>query len=122
MLFILTGVVSSAGAETLPWNLRIDSSFRAEFLFGHQEVRHLEARVPSTSRVLSGQGLDLFAVNFDPRLPVLAGVVEITPYPTVSGRLAGSIGILESSSVENRRAAAALAGIVWDVKPSYSSW
>ncbi len=122
MLFILAGVASSAGAETLPWNIQVDSSFRAEFLFGHQEVRHLDASVPSTARFLAGEGLDRFSVNFDPRVPVLAGVVEITPFPTVSGRLAGSIGVFENSTVENRRAAASLAGIEWDVKPNYSSW
>ena len=100
----------------------MDSSFRAEFLFGHQEVRQLDARVPDTQPLLAGQVLDRFSVNFDPRLPVLAGTVEITPFPVVSGRLAGSISVFEKSGVANRRVDPLLVRTDWDVKPEYSSW
>ena len=93
VLFIVAGVASPAGAETLPWNIQVDSSFRAEYLFGHQIVRHLEPNVT---------GVDRFVANYDPRLPIVAGTIEITPFPAISGRLAGSISVLESTGAQVR--------------------
>ncbi len=114
ILFIMAGVVSPVGAETLPWNIQVDSSFRAEYLFGHQVLRHLDPNVPNVDR---------FTANFDPRVPVLAGTVEITPFPAISGRLAGSISVLESTVAHVRTVSgAAFPGDRWDVKPDFSSW
>jgi hypothetical protein len=114
ILFILAGVASPVGAETLPWNIQVDSSFRAEYLFGHQVLRHLDPNVPEVDR---------FSANYHPRMPVLSGTIEITPFPAISGRLTGSISVLEST-VEHVRTVAgvALPGGRWDVKPDFSSW
>jgi len=114
ILFILAGVASPVGAETLPWNIQVDSSFRAEYLFGHQVVRHLDADVPDVDR---------FSANYDPRLTLLAGTVEITPFPFASGRLAGSISVLESTGAQVRTITGSVfPGGSWDVKPDFSSW
>jgi hypothetical protein len=114
ILFILAGVASPVGAETLPWNIQVDSSFRAEYLFGHQVLRHLEPNVPAVDR---------FTANYDPRMPVLTGTIEITPFPAISGRLAGSISVLESTVAQVRAVSgAAFPGGTWDVKPDFSSW
>jgi hypothetical protein len=109
-LFMVLGVASSLCAETLPWNIQIDSSFRAEFLFGHQVLRQVEPNV---------SGVPRFRANYDPRLAILAGTIEITPFPAISGRLAGSTSVWERTGTHVRTI-----GSVgeWDVKPNFNSW
>jgi len=125
VLFILAGFVSVAGAESLPWNIGVDSSFRVEFLFGHQIFRHLDPKLLNVTR---------FVATYDPRLPVLAGTVEITPFPAISGRLVGSISVAESAG-EHVITVSTITGSQdatspftptdkwgWDVKTDFSSW
>jgi hypothetical protein len=121
-LFMVLGVASSVGAETLPWNIQVDSSLRAEFLFGHQVLRQVEPNTTNVSR---------FVANYDPRLPILAGTIEITPFPAVSGRLAGSTSVWERAGAQVRTITSSpipfgpgslIAGGRWDVKPDFSSW
>ncbi|MGO9566506.1 MAG: hypothetical protein ACLP5H_03085 [Desulfomonilaceae bacterium] len=122
VLFILAGLASPVRAEAPAWNIQVDSSFRAEYLFGRQIVRHLDPKVPDVSR---------FVANYDPQLTVLAGTIEITPLPAISGRLAGSISVLESTSAQVRSVSSVIPSTApffptdkweWDVKPNFSSW
>jgi hypothetical protein len=111
---MVLGVASSVGAETLPWNIQIDSSFRAEFLFGHQVLRQVEPNVNRVPRFVS---------NYDPRLPILAGTIEITPFPAISGRLAGSTSVWERTGTHVRTITGSTFTVgQWDVKPDFSSW
>jgi hypothetical protein len=114
VLFVLTGLAFPVGAETLPWNIQVDSSFRAEFLFGHQVLRQLDPKVTGVAR---------FVADYDPRLPVLTGTVEITPFPLISGRLAGSTSVWERTGAQVRTATGSvIPGGRWDVKPDFTSW
>jgi hypothetical protein len=122
ILFILVAAVSPVEAETLPWNIQVDSSFRAEFLFGHQILRHLDPSDPAKTR---------FVATYDPRVTVLAGTIEITPFPAISGRLAGSISVVENTGAQVRTVDTVIAQLApflptdkweWDVKPNFSSW
>ncbi len=111
---MVAGVASSVGADTLPWTIQVDSSFRAEYLFGHQIVRHLDPKITDVAR---------FKANYDPRVPILAGTIEITPFPQISGRLEGSISVLESADAQVRTITGSVfPGGRWDVKPDFSSW
>jgi len=114
VLFILAGVTSTVEAESLPWNIGVDSSFRIEYLFGRQILRQLDPIFT---------GVDRFVNDYDPRVPVLAGTIEITPLPVISGRLTGSISVLERSGAQVRSATGPLfPGGEWDVKLNFSSW
>lgn len=114
VLFIVAGVASPVGAEAPPWNIQVDSSFRAEYLFGHQVLRQVEPQV---------FGVDRFVANYDPRVPILSGTIEITPIPAISGRLAGSISVLERPGAQVRTITGSVfPGGRWDVKPDFSSW
>lgn len=114
VLFMVVVVASTVGAETLPWNIQVDSSFRAEFLFGHQLLRQVDPKVPDVNR---------FVANYDPRMSVLTGTVEVTPFPLISGRLAGSTSVWERTGAQVRTITGSLIpGGRWDVKPDFSSW
>ena len=41
--------------------------------------------------------IDRLHIEFGPSLPILEGTVEITPFPSFSGRLAASLSVLEST-------------------------
>lgn len=101
-----------ASAEVLPWGVRVDTSLRLGMLFGWQVYRYNN---------LPGADLDRFRMEFGPRLPILSGMCELTPVPAISGRLAGSISVLETD-MTIFHAMADPQPTVWDVKPDFGYW
>ena len=103
-------------AQSCPWNLTLDSSFRMEFLFGTQAIRD---RTPL-------QDVERFRIDSNFRLPVLAGNVEMTPLVFLSGRLGGLISVLEEQGTIDRSAADFDILVperrVINAKPSFSGW
>ena len=103
-------------AQSSPWNLTLDSSFRMEFLFGTQAIRD---RAPL-------QDVERFRIDSNFRLPVLAGNVEMTPLVFLSGRLGGLTSVLEQQGTIDRSAADFDIQVaerrVINAKPSFSGW
>lgn len=103
-------------AQSSPWNLTLDSSFRMEFLFGTQAIRD---RTPL-------QDVERFRIDSNFRLPVLAGNVEMTPLVFLSGRLGGLISVLEQQGTIDRSAAdfdiLVAERRVINAKPTFSGW
>jgi len=107
-------------AQWLPWDITVDSSFRAEFLFGTQAIRSAR-KIP----VLGVQEADfLFLLNSDVRLPVLSGTVEVSPLTFISGRLVGLTSILEQQGEVQRlrRLEALQPEHLFNAKPAFNSW
>lgn len=123
ILLILLASASALEAQWfMPQRVAIDSSLRMEFLFGSQLLRSVDGDLGP---------VDVFKVEYNPRLPVLAGTVEISPFRLISGRLAGALSILETDMTSSR-------GVVflqppstyvavtpisrWVTQPDYQSW
>ncbi len=126
ILYVLVGLLfgtSCLQAQNLPWNLALDSSFRTELLFGSQAIRD---NAPP-------RDVERFYLNSDFRVPVLAGMVEISPSIYVSGRLGGIISVLEQKGTV-RRNTSIFDGVTilndvpvtdlvqFEATPSFSSW
>ncbi len=109
--FAILAFTSSLQAQILP-GLSIDTSLRVEYLFGHQATRYGHKLLP------------YFNYDFDPRLTVLTGRIEVTPYPSLSGRLVGSVSVFEQSGIiyKTPSFSSALQASAWDELPHYSSW
>jgi len=129
LLMVLLGVLLGASclqAQSLPWNIAVDSSFRVEFLFGAQAVRDA-GREGTTA---AGAGHDLFQNDWYFRLPVLTGTVEVSPLTFLSGRLAGLTSVLERAGQVNRSSDAFDSTLqmpteplqLLNAKPSFSGW
>jgi hypothetical protein len=119
ILSVLVGTLvgtSCLQAQSLPWNLAVDSSFRVELLFGSQAIRDNSP----------GTGEERFGIDSDFRLPVLAGTVEITPMTYLSGRIGGLISILEQKGTVRINAInfdpSGSDDVQIDAKPSFSGW
>jgi len=119
ILSVLLGVLLGAPfleAQSLPWNLALDSSFRGELLFGSQAIRDNSP----------GTGAERFRIDSDFRLPVLAGTVEITPLPFLSGRMGGLISVLEQKGTVQRNVTSfdpsGTEVVQISAKPSFSGW
>ena len=108
-VLVLIASVTAVEAQVTPYGI-IDSSFRVEFLFGNQKLRYANAESTSFGRA-----------SFDPRVPLLAGMIEVSPFPSVSGRFAGAISILEKSGSVSRTTGSSDI-IRWDVEPDVGSW
>lgn len=98
----------------------VDSSFRTEILIGKQSLRFIQPS-PNTTSFAD------FRTDFDPRVPLLAGTVEVSPFPSVSGRFAGYVSILERSGNYFRTRGQAPEGFNiadggWDLEPDVGSW
>jgi len=108
---------SGLHAQSLPWNVGIDSSFRLELLFGSQAIRDNSS---------PGIAEDRFRIDSDFRLPVLAGTVEITPLTYLSGRIGGIINVLEQQGTVRRNASSfATSGtdhVEIQARPSFRGW
>ncbi len=115
VLSLLVLAVGPLQAQTLPWAMGVDSSLRLELLVGSQSVGEASAPVNQ---------LDRFKFIMCPSMPVLSGTVELSPVPWASGRLAGSLSIMEPSRelyLSVGDATGPLSGR-WNVRPHYSSW
>jgi len=109
LFFVMTCTATPLCAQIIPWNIAVDSSFRIEYLLGRQTLgkEYIDSnygRIGYTN--LFGttwvgrdpDPIDRFRIEFGPSLPVLEGTVEITPFPSVSGRLVGSVSVLEDKT------------------------
>lgn len=91
-------LVSSATllqAQAISSSMGIDSSLRIEYLFGAQALR-------STHDDTEGQP-NGFLIRFNPRVAVLAGSVEVSPFSFVSGRFAGGVSVGEPDLSSTRQ-------------------
>jgi len=113
ILVTLLAAVSGVYAQALPAGMGVDSSFRAQYVFGNQLVRSVDSPVPPT---------DALKIEYSPRIPVLAGTVEVSPGQLFSGRVAGALSILESDTSSNRTVAADAEPVDWRVRPEFWSW
>ncbi|MBI5249026.1 MAG: hypothetical protein HY912_05980 [Desulfomonile tiedjei] len=120
-ILILTASVSAVDAQVAPSGI-VDSSLRMEFLFGTQALSYSDAASASFSSVV-------FRADFNPRVPLLAGTVEVSPFPSISGRFAGAVSIMEKSgSVYRANGFSSTTTIPtffagrWDVEPDVGYW
>jgi hypothetical protein len=113
LLLMLAVMSTSAHSQMLPLNLAIDSSFGVEYLLGRQDLRHVD---PFSS------GFGEFNNQWDPQMAVLSGLVEVTPLPYVSGRLAGSISVASSPQEVNRDRGALPDMVRWNLRSGYNAW
>jgi hypothetical protein len=117
-VMVLIASVTAVEAQATPAGI-VDSSFRVEYLFGNQSLRYSDAKSPSFSH---------FRADFDPRVPLLAGMIEVSPFPSVSGRFAGTISVWEKSGSVSRATGFAdgttstVPAMRWDVDPDVGSW
>ena len=140
ILFILACTAVPLCAQMLPRNIAVDSSFRIEYLIGRQTLgrefldsNHGHNFDPTLHR--DPDPIDRLHIDFGPSLPILEGMVEVTPFRSVSGRLVGSLSVLESSGwftlvggpapadivlfVPTLLGSAELANVI---KPTFRSW
>ncbi len=105
-----------------PQRLEVDSSVRMEVLFGSQMLRSLDGDLGP---------VDVFKILYSPRLPVVAGSVEVSPYQLVSARIAGALSILERDLSSTRGVVQSIPPDVsveitpisrWVTRPDYQSW
>ena len=102
ILLILTATGSFAEAQIfplyMPWNIKVDSSVRLEFLFGTQILRDTDVRVPGSNTFIvpNAEGYDRFRIQYGPRVPLAEGFVELSPpVGPLSIRLGGWASFLE---------------------------
>ena len=124
ILFILAFTAVPLCAQMLPRNTAVDSSFRIEYLIGRQTLgrEFLDSSYGHTDRAFfpppDWQGrhpdpIDRLRIDFGPSLPILEGMVEVTPFRSVSGRVVGSLSVLEAVGWFNLVSGPALSGIFW---------
>jgi hypothetical protein len=113
MALILLAFASCVYGQCYP-AIGIDSSFRVEYLLGsltnhlsdpnnlqlRNLITNLTNEVPTSHSYVNTSPLRLDSV---PELLALSGVVEASPYPRLSVRLAGSIGVAKRR-VQNQQA------------------
>lgn len=113
-ILILTASASAIQAQDVPFGM-VDSSFRMEFLFGRQSHKLSDDKSGTFSR---------FGADFDPRVALLSGTVEVSPFPLISGRFAGGISVFERSGSVNRNNQFDPNNVVarWSVEPDVGYW
>jgi len=99
----------------LPAGIGIDSSFRIEYLVGSQSVQftHLEKPVGP---------IQTFPWQIDPRVAVLEGTVELSPYRWFSGRLGGAYSVFQRDMEGVRPASNLHNAHVWQLQPTFKAW
>ncbi len=136
ILLILTATASFAEAQVfplnMPWDMKVDSSLRLEFLFGTQTLRDINLRVPAGVQLIdstSEKAFDLFRIEYGPRVPLIEGFVEVSPpIGAVSARLGGWLSILEPSITLDRAVGflqpipPSLSDAHWSVRPDVKGW
>lgn len=124
VVLILVTCASSCYAEDYP-GIRIDSSFRVEYLFGRLNNRLSDPTNPVYQVIPDFLPLRLDLLS---RMAVLTGFVEISPYPVISGRLVGSVSVAEGTFPVRRLID--VTAIInqtgnwarWEVKPDLDTW
>jgi hypothetical protein len=113
LVLTLTAVASPLHAQVLPWNISVDSWFGVDFLVARQDILSRPA-IGGTSREYSSE--------WNPRAPALSGMVEVSPFPFASARLAGSICV-GSNNVPVVRDTGVIPGhFEWDMRTDFSAW
>ena len=103
ILFILACTAVPLCAQMLPRNTAVDSSFRIEYLIGRQTLGR-EFTSSDQGHYLDDfhqvpqhpDPIDRLNIQYGASLPILEGVIEVSPFQSVSGRLVGSMSVLES--------------------------
>ncbi|MFH0821686.1 MAG: hypothetical protein V2B18_02970 [Pseudomonadota bacterium] len=114
IVLVILGLSASAQAQQFSWNIGIDSALRLGVLFGQEGARIQD--VP-------GSFTNSYRVDYAPRLPVATALVEISPHPVLSARIAGVTSFLEGGVGSfHGTSATAPAQSPWDVKPDFKSW
>lgn len=115
VLLVLTASVSAAQAQ-MDFLGTVDSTFRTEILIGKQSLRFIQPS-PNTTSFAD------FRTDFDPRVPLLAGTVEVSPLPSVSARFAGHISVWERSGDYFRTTGhTSISDGAWDLQPDVGAW
>ncbi len=102
----------SAWGQVRPWPIDVDSSFRVGWLFGQQMVRYADPLGAAGDRVKS---------ELSPKVPILSGAIELTPFYRISGRVAGSLSVLEPH-IRFYAGKADPSFDRWDVRPNFKQW
>jgi hypothetical protein len=123
ILFVLLVVASSLHAQDFP-RIAVDSSFRVEYLLGQQFNRYQDPTNPAyqATRFLVPAANEL-KIDLNPQFMVLSGMVELTPVPVASGRLAGCLSVWEKS-IPTQRVVHPTGGDTypWTTTPDFGSW
>jgi len=106
ILFILACTAAPLYAQMLPGNIAVDSSFRIEYLIGRQTLgreftssdqgHFISTPPPPPYYPQHPDPIDRLNIQYGASLPILEGVIEVSPFQSVSGRLVGSMSVLES--------------------------
>jgi hypothetical protein len=117
MVVVLT-MVSSADAQSLPFNLGLDANIRMGYLVGQQALKGRSEEVVDPE-------FD-YRVNHDPSTVVISAIGEVSPVPFFSGRIGGLISVWEYSTEQLREDAfpdpSNANWLPWDVTPDLKSW
>lgn len=137
LIFILLTALP-AQAQILAENVTVDSAIRIEYLFGRQTLgrEFLDSSHGGGSLFGGGRNpdpIDRLHIDFDVSLPLIEGMVQITPLPSVSTRVIASLSVLEAGREFTLVSGPAPSTVgssetessaeMWNViKPSFRSW
>jgi|GEM_PF-580260 len=111
------GMVSSLHAQSLPFNLGLDSEIRMGYLLGQQTLK-------GSSQEVADPKFD-YRVDHGPSIIVMGATGEVSPVPFFSGRIGGYISVWEYPTANDRSTEfpdASNAKLPWDVTPDLKSW
>jgi hypothetical protein len=108
VIFFLTCTALPLYAQWIPRHFNADVSFRVECLFSNQTLSKYDDPVlrtqnygnpsPPPGEITIGfaNPIERLRIDYNNNLPVLDGMVELTPVPSVSARLRGCTSVLAS--------------------------
>ncbi|MCX5860873.1 MAG: hypothetical protein NTW27_01930 [Deltaproteobacteria bacterium] len=123
LFFVMACTATPLCAQIIPWNIAVDSSFRIEYLLGRQTLgrEYIDSShgpiqdLDNYSWFMQHPDpIDRLRIEFGPSLPILEATVEITPFPSFSGRLAASLSVLESTQGVTLVSGPASTTFVWN--------
>jgi hypothetical protein len=95
----------------------VDSAVRIGYLQARQTVRYNEANISYAA----GAVFDRFRMDYGPRVPLVSGMVELTPIRFASARGAAASSVFETGmQVFHTRDDPTPA--LWDLAPNYKCW
>lgn len=113
LVLTLFALASPLHAQGLPWGIGVDSWFGVDFLIARQDILNRPTLVgPFQER--SGE--------WNPRVPALSGMVEVSPFPFASARLAGSISVATGNTPVVRATSVLANSLRWEQRTNFSSW
>ncbi len=105
-------------AQVYPFTFGLDSNVRIEYMFGQQIIAK-GARNPNDAADGS-DSFNEFRKDFEPRVPVLEGSIEISPFYLFSARGIGRFSVLESS--QKQEVTTLSTGADFYHRPQFRSW